>query len=108
MSKTRFLSVAAAEFALHKLHMTLTILRKNKNTTTSNLLTPLSDLRFAQDPTRKELVRVQCKQSCSTEPKPSYSRKTINKTGARDPLHLTDVLLTLQVTFCVSLPGLRT
>ena len=48
MSKTRFLSVAATEFALHKLHMTLTILRKNKNTTTTNLLTPLSDLRLAQ------------------------------------------------------------
>src|SRR6266446_9379120 len=48
MSKTRFLSVAAAEFALQKLHMTLTILRKNKNTTTTNLLTPTDDLGLAQ------------------------------------------------------------
>jgi hypothetical protein len=48
MSETRLLSVAPAEFALHKFHMTLTILRKNKNTTTTNLLTPTSDLRLAQ------------------------------------------------------------
>ena len=53
MSKTRFLSVAAAEFALHQLHMTLTILRKNKNTTTTNLLTPTDDLELAQDPTER-------------------------------------------------------
>jgi hypothetical protein len=54
MSKTRFLPVAAAEFALHKLHMTLTILRKNKNTTTTNLLTPLSDPGLAQRPDGKK------------------------------------------------------
>jgi hypothetical protein len=48
MGKSRFLSVAAAEFALQKLHMTLTILRKNKNTTTTNLLSPVDDLRLAQ------------------------------------------------------------
>jgi hypothetical protein len=46
--------VAAAEFALHKLHMTLTILRKNKNTTTSNLLTPIDDLGLAQRPVLKK------------------------------------------------------
>jgi hypothetical protein len=34
--------------------MTLTILRKNKNTTTTNLLTPLSDLRLAQKTRRNE------------------------------------------------------
>jgi hypothetical protein len=44
-------SVAAAEFALH---MTLTILRKNKNTTTSNLLTPIDDLGLAQRPVLKK------------------------------------------------------
>jgi hypothetical protein len=48
-------SVTAAEFALHK---TLTILRKDKNTTTSNLLTPTDDLGLAQDPIEKELDRV--------------------------------------------------
>jgi len=59
MSKTRFLSVAAAEFALHEFHMTLTILRKNKNTTTTNLLTPINDLGLAQDLIQeKNLVRV--------------------------------------------------
>jgi hypothetical protein len=45
--------VAAAWFALYKLHMTLTILRKNKNTTTTNLLTPTDDLGLAQDPTER-------------------------------------------------------
>ena len=54
MSKTRFLSVAAAEFPLYKLHMTLTILRKNKNTTTTNLLTPINDLGLAQDPVKEK------------------------------------------------------
>ena len=67
--------MAAAEFALHKLHMTLTILRKNKNTTTSNLLAPIDNLGLAQrSRQRKEPVRVECKQSCPTRPKPSYSR----------------------------------
>ena len=47
-------SVAAAIFALHKLHMTLTILRKNKNTTTSNFLAPLSDPRLTQDPNQEK------------------------------------------------------
>jgi hypothetical protein len=53
-------SVTAAEFALHKLHVTLAILRKNKNTTTSNLLTPLNNLRLAQRPdgNGKKLVTV--------------------------------------------------
>jgi hypothetical protein len=45
--------MAAAEFALHQLHMTLTILRKNKNTTTTNLLTPTDNLRLAQRPGQK-------------------------------------------------------
>ena len=44
------LPVAVAEFALYKLHMTLTILRKNKNTTTTKTLTPINYLRLAQDP----------------------------------------------------------
>ncbi len=44
------LPVAVAEFALYKLHMTLTILRKNKNTTTTKTLTPIYYLRLAQDP----------------------------------------------------------
>ena len=47
--------MAAAGFALDKLHMTLTILRKNKNTTTTNPLTPLSDLGLAQDVCQKKL-----------------------------------------------------
>ncbi|HEV2120877.1 MAG TPA: hypothetical protein VGS11_12345 [Candidatus Bathyarchaeia archaeon] len=52
------LPMAAAGFALHKLHMSLTILRKNKNTTTTNLLTPTDDLRFAQRPDGGKLVSV--------------------------------------------------
>ena len=48
-------SVTAAEFALHKLPMTLTILRKNKNTTTTNLLIPIDDLGLVQTRTEKEL-----------------------------------------------------
>jgi hypothetical protein len=47
------LPVAVAEFALHKLYMALTILRKNKNTTTSNLLTPIDNLGLAQDSTER-------------------------------------------------------
>ena len=62
-------------FALDKLHLTLTVFRENKNTTTRNLLSPLSDLVLAQRARqRKEPVRVECEQSCPAEQKPSYSR----------------------------------
>ena len=53
--------------------MTLTILRKDKNTTARNLLIPIDDLGLAQRPVRKNLVRVTCKQSYSTQREPSYS-----------------------------------
>ncbi len=69
------LPVADARVCLDKLHLTLTVFRENKNTTTRNLLSPLSDLVLAQRARqRKEPVRVECEQSCPAEQKPSYSR----------------------------------
>ena len=69
MGKIRFLSVAAAEFALH---MTLTILRKNKNTTTTNLLSPVDDLRLAQKiRTEKTMIMVDVRKSVLWNKNPS-------------------------------------
>jgi hypothetical protein len=55
------------------LHVTLTILREDKNTTTTNLLTPVDNLRLAQGRDRKDRDHGRCKEICPVKQEPQYT-----------------------------------
>jgi len=52
--------------------MTLTILRKNKNTTTTIFSVQLTILGLLKDPDRKDYDHGRCKEICPVEQEPQY------------------------------------